>query len=66
MVDPPQPGDEYFCFYCLHTTIFDLDGSLRTPTDEEWGPILARPVTQLVRAAFEAWHPVLRGIRGRA
>lgn len=57
--DFPETGDEFFCFHCLHTAVYDEAGYLRMPTDEEWGPILHRPVTRTIRAAMLAWRPVM-------
>jgi len=54
--EPRAPGDVYFCFYCLRTTVFTADGTLRRPTDEEWGPILAQPVPATIRAALETFR----------
>lgn len=58
-IDPPETGDEFFCFQCLHTAVYDEGGFLRLPTEEEWGPILQRPVTTTIRAALLAWRPMV-------
>ena len=31
----PSPGDATVCFYCGHLMVFDVDLSLRHPTDKE-------------------------------